>query len=484
MKKKLTFSRRRFLGTTASAMTGLIIYPLNAIQGAGDGKQELEKPVTVSSSKIQFSMSPVNGAWQIKDNISKTIWNSNPFLRCFGEVVLNVEGKPTPVILSQCQISRKGKSLTATFHPLEKDSSLAIRLIIQPGKALNSLNFSYEADPGLTVENISLLNKSLWTTDAEQGYVVIPVREGLLIPADSGLSYKHRFDTYAYEGCHMTMAGIVKGKATALITWDDPYTAIEIDNQPHEIDTSHQILTTSAILSKTSKSVQIQFCGNGDYITIAQVYSKTPQSGKWQIPWTEKIKNNPDNIKLLGASNIKLWSALTRRMNPESTQEISKRINWTFEEAAQVAEHFKNDVKIDACVFTVGGWIHRGYDNQHPDILPPAPECGGERALADCSNRVMKLGYLFCLHDNYQDIYKDSPSWDENYIMKKPDGSLAKGGAWNGGTAYLTCSKKALELAKRPQNLPAVKKSPMPILTSLTPHMLPDYRNAMIVIIH
>ena len=32
---------------------------------------------------------------------------------------------------------------------------------------------------------------------------------------------------------------------------------------------------------------------------------------------------------------------------------------------------------MDNVLFTMGGWIHRGYDNQHPDILPAAPECGG-----------------------------------------------------------------------------------------------------------
>ncbi len=105
----------------------------------------------------------------------------------------------------------------------------------------------------------------------------------------------------------------------------------------------------------------------------------------------------------------------------------------------------------------MGGWIHRGYDNQHPDILPTAPECGGDAAFKDCAKQVRDLGYLFCLHDNYQDIYRDSPSWDEKFIMKKADGKLALGGHWAGGNAYLTCSQMALDLARRPQNLPAVK---------------------------
>jgi hypothetical protein len=41
--------------------------------------------------------------------------------------------------------------------------------------------------------------------------------------------------------------------------------------------------------------------------------------------------------------------------------------------------------------------------------------------------------------------------------MKKPDGTLARGGHWAGGLAFLTCSQKAVELAQRPQNLPAVR---------------------------
>ncbi|MCX8108201.1 MAG: DUF5696 domain-containing protein, partial [Verrucomicrobiae bacterium] len=115
------------------------------------------------------------------------------------------------------------------------------------------------------------------------------------------------------------------------------------------------------------------------------------------------------------------------------------------------------DLGLKRVLFLMGGWIRRGYDNQHPDILPAAPECGGNEGLADCAQRVMNLGYIFGLHDNYQDIYRDSPSWDESLIMKAPDGSLVKGGHWAGGRAYLTCSKRALDLARRPQNLPAVK---------------------------
>ena len=170
------------------------------------------------------------------------------------------------------------------------------------------------------------------------------------------------------------------------------------------------------------------------------------------------MQGHPERAKLFGAINYKLWALLDREMDATSTKQEVLKVNWTFDEAAQVAEHLRNDLKLEKVLFVMGGWTHRGYDNQHPDILPANPECGGNDRLAECSRRVMQLGYLLCLHDNYQDIYCDSPSWNEGLIMKHPDGSLVKGGQWWGGQAYLTCSRKALELAKRPQNLAAVKE--------------------------
>jgi hypothetical protein len=198
--------------------------------------------------------------------------------------------------------------------------------------------------------------------------------------------------------------------------------------------------------------------GPGDYVTIARAYRDVAKDKGLLVTWKQKLKGHPERAKLFGAINFKLWSTLDRRMNEESTKEEMARVNWTFDEAAQVAEHLKNDLKLDKVFFLMGGWIHRGYDNQHPDILPTAPECGGDQAFTDCARRVRQLGFLLGLHDNYQDMYRDAPSWDENFLTRNRDGSIARGGKWAGGRAYLTCSKKALELAKRPQNLAAVKK--------------------------
>jgi hypothetical protein len=387
------------------------------------------------------------------------VWGADNEQARFGEITLQVGGKPRLVQLAGCKVEKDGASLVATFHPLSEQpaATLRVRMHVLPDQ--KTLEAGYEADDALTVSSISLLEDMFAATDAGKGYVVVPVREGLLVPADSGLSFTHRFGTFEYEGCHMEMLGIVQGGAATMITWHDPYAAAELKSAVAETPSpaGRQRLSASLVLAKSAKSFDIQFLGKGDYVTIAEAYRKVAQEKGWLVTWNEKLKSTPERAKLFGAVNYKLWSTLDRRMNAESTKEESVRVNWTFDEAAQVAEHLKRDLKLERVLFTMGGWIHRGYDNQHPDILPTAPECGGDAAFTDCARRVRNLGYLFCLHDNYQDIYRDSPSWDEKLIMKTPDGKLARGGHWAGGTAYLTCSQMALGLARRPQNLPAVK---------------------------
>jgi hypothetical protein len=449
---------------------------------------------TIRLPTVEFSVSPETGGYELRDRQAGVIWKSNPHQARFGEAALLVGGKPQRVPLTQPEVTQSGSELRLSFRPLAEEPSATLRVLVRPLADKKTLEFSCAADDRLKIESVRLLDDALWVTDAERGYAVVPVREGLLVPADSGLAFTHRFDTYAYEGCHMAMFGMVKNGAAALVTWSDPYVAVELksafSNAPFDPRRSRrekalhppsppspsasrsqslltsaattQVVSASLVLRKSAKSFRIQFLGKGDYNTIARAYREVAREHGWLVAWKEKLKGRPERTQLFGASNFKLWTVLSRRMSEDSTKEESVTVHWTFDEAAQVAEHLKRDLQIDKCLFTVGGWMHRGYDNQHPDILPTAPECGGDTAFADCARRVMALGYLFCPHDNYQDIYRDSPSWNEDLIMKTADGQLAVGGRWLGGRAYLTCSKQALALARRPQNLTAVKQLAQP----------------------
>src|SRR5436190_8922210 len=444
---------RRLLGFIRASLVCWVL-PVAITPVCGAEVAKIETPY------IRLTLSQASGYCEVLDKEAGVTWRPDAQHTRFGEVTLDARRDSQRFSLTNCTISSEGTDLVAAFSPVlaRKWDLLRVRVRTLPDQ--RTLEFSYEADAQLEVDRLSLLEDLLGATDAAKGYVVVPVREGLLVPADSGLNFTHRFDTYAYEGCHMEMFGAVQNGAAALVTWQDPYIAAELKSvvKPNDTSDTHQRLSPWLTLSKSARTFRIQFLGKGDYVTVAKAYRKIAQERGWLVKWDTKLKDHPERAKLFGAANIKLWSTLDRRMNEESTMEESVRTNWTFAEAAQVAEHLKNDLKLDKVLFTIGGWIHRGYDNQHPDILPTAPECGGDAAFASCARRVMDLDYLFCLHDNYQDIYRDSPSWDEKLIMKTEEGRLAHGGHWAGGLAFLTCSQMALGLAQRPQNLPAVKK--------------------------
>jgi hypothetical protein len=412
---------------------------------------------TIETAFFRFIIQATNGNCEIFDKVAQVRWRGTADETGFGWVKLKSEMLHR---LANCQLHSNGNEITTVFYPSSSKPTAKILVLVRALPDNKTLELSFQADPEIEVESISLLDQLLTATDAGKGYAVVPAREGLLIPASSGLEFTHRFDTSAYEGCHMQMLGTVEQGAAALLTWDDPYVAADVRSKVSNSGTpsKRQQVCSSLVLRQSAKSFQIRLLGKDNYVGIGKAYREIARDKGLLVTWDQKLKAQPERAKLFGAANIKLWSALDRRMNEESTKEEAVHINWTFDEAAQVAEHLKRELKLDRVLFTLGGWIHRGYDNQHPDVLPAAPECGGDAAFSDCAGRVLGLGYLFCLHDNYQDIYRDSPSWSERFIMKTPDGKLARGGHWAGGLAFVTCSQMALELAKRPQNLAAVRK--------------------------
>ena len=431
-----------------------------------DGRMSGEV-VSIESEFVRFSISPENGCYYFLDKQSNVAWHSNPYTERMGEARIRMDGESQHVWLSGFQAHQEDSAVRLLYRHQREETTAEITIRVELLPDGRTVEVSYEAGQGTEIEEIRLLDESLWVTDADGGYVVVPARLGLLIPADSGKSFKHNFLTFAYEGCHMEMLGMVKRGSGALVTWHEPYVMAEVQSALPDIEHTagsfagsaggRQLVSASLSLRKSARMFRIQFLGEADYVTIAKAYREVAAEKGWLVTWDEKLKEYPAGEKLFGAINYKLWTMLARKIDEEGNEQYV-RVNWTFKEAAQVAEHLKADLKLDKVLFIVGGWIHRGYDSQHPDILPAAPECGGNADLVECSKRVQALGYTFCFHDNYQDIYRDSPSWDEDLIMKRQDGSLAAGGLWLGGRAYLTCSREAVKLAQRPQNLPEVKK--------------------------
>ena len=169
----------------------------------------------------------------------------------------------------------------------------------------------------------------------------------------------------------------------------------------------------------------------------------------------QKAKRNKEIQKLKGAAGFKPFVCI-RFLKDDNGNDRERVVNsYTEADCISLAKHLHDDLELEKVLFVLAGWIHRGYDNQHPDILPAAPEIGGDEGVALISETVRSYGYLFGLHDNYQDMYSDAPSFDPSMLIMGQNGGRMKGGQWAGGQAWLIASDRGLELAHR--NLPEVK---------------------------
>src|SRR5258708_1328935 len=157
----------------------------------------------IETRYLRLTLSPDTGYCEVLDKDAGVTWRPASQQARFGELILDARRDSQRCNLTNCSVRTEGTDLVASFSPVisRRGDILRVRVKMLPDQ--RSLEFSYEADPELEVDSVMLLEDLLGTTDQAKGYVIVPVREGLLVPADSGLSFTHRFDTYAYEACHM-----------------------------------------------------------------------------------------------------------------------------------------------------------------------------------------------------------------------------------------------------------------------------------------
>jgi hypothetical protein len=398
-----------------------------------------DAPIRLESPAVVVEIEPHQGTWFLVDRQSGVRWPGVG--TCSAGRAPGLDGGFTGATLKGSSVQLAARSgASVTFALVDDGRSLQIRY---DGKDLGEVRL-----PGEFAR----------LTDRERAALVIPCREGLLIPADSGVAFEQTFGASEYEGCHMNMLGFLKLGSVLAASWDGANVWPTVRSKKASGQAHAQELTTEFLLRPPARMVQLTPLGKGDWNTLAAGYRAIAERKGLASTLRQKIARNPDEEWLLGAANVKLWTCLDRRMNEESTKEEHVRVHWTFEEAARVAEHIRKDLAIDRCLFIIGGWTERGYDCRHPDNLPANPECGGDAALASAIKRIQDLGYIGCLHDNYQDMYKVAKSWSPTFIQKHKDGSLMAGGRWLGGRAYLVCAPKQLELATRPQNMPSIRR--------------------------
>jgi hypothetical protein len=179
------------------------------------------------------------------------------------------------------------------------------------------------------------------------------------------------------------------------------------------------------------RSARMVFFPQGNYVDMAKRYRAYAMAAGTWVPLKEKIAREPHVAELIGGiesrvgilRNIVPESRLFKKFQPDPTKPDLKDPNHTLttfaERAKQLRELKASGVEHFNLVLT--GWPRLGYDRQHPDVLPPAPEAGGYEGLKLLADTCHELGYLFSLHDQYRDYYVDAPSYNPEFAVHEED---------------------------------------------------------------
>lgn len=414
----------------------------------------------------RFDVDRSSGAWSLLDKQSGVLWTSRASEPRFGRVTLRQGDRQIVWPINRFDdVVTSPRSMRLITHPMVDGNPTGVTIIftIRPSTEFEGLQLAYvsHASGPWQVSSVRVLEEAFHATEAEGGALYVPHRLGIEIAADKGLPGQRVW--VPYNDLSMAMCGAVKQGSSLLLSWDQVDTRLTTHVAWPDLPlvAGRRSVSLSLEFESPEGLCIIQPLGKGGYADIARAYRPIAEAKGWRRTWAEKRLTDPSVDQIFGAANFKPF-VLSRvlpssRYSPDGKEHV--RLGFTFDEIALCAEHWRDDLEIDRAMVVLAGWINGGYDVRHPDVLPAAPECGGNDALAAAAKRIRDCGYLFGLHDNYQDMYEDAPSWDEQWLNKDASGQPRMGGNWNGGQAWQVCAIKQVELAARAEtNLPEIAR--------------------------
>ena len=421
---------------------------------------------SLDTSAWRFAVGRGSAVWTLLDKASGVMWNSDPVQPRFGQLVLR-NGERTVVwpIERFDEIREDSGKLSLITRPQAdgKPTGVSVTFTLTPLSEPAGLRLAYDSTQTADwrVARVRLLDSSLTVTEEDGGLAYVPHRLGIERTADSCFPGRESWTTY--DDLSMAMCGLVKQGSALLLNWEDVEARLSIDSSWPDMPLvpGRRACAVSLELGSPKGMCSLHPLGRGGYVEIARAYRPLAKAKGWLRTWAEKRKEYPTVDRMFGAADFKpfVFSRVVPGSRFSKDGKEHAHLSFTFEEAAQCAEHWRNDLGIDRAMVVLAGWINGGYDVRHPDVLPAAPECGGDKSLADAAARIKACGYLFGLHDNYQDMYENAPSFGHSWLNKDAQGKSRMGGNWNGGQAWQVCAIKQVELAERSEtNLPRVSQ--------------------------
>lgn len=263
--------------------------------------------------------------------------------------------------------------------------------------------------------------------EGEQPNLLFPNGEGLLVPANTnhpGFLKLEPGQLYGGVRSYLNCVGLVELRSGAgLLAIPLPFESADVywpvleGGMPGAVGIQHGWRANRYTLDRPF-SLRWQFTEKGGYVAMAKGYRRWCGTQGWRKTLKEKLKENPEVDKLIGAPVY--WSY-------DSVESLSRLVDEL------------RDAGVDRCVL---GLDPRLYDCM---LEPAEKELAERRAVVE---KAIAAGFLVHHYDNYRDSFERNPklpawhqvNWDAypHDIVVREDGHLLSPGFPEGPNGVIT----------------------------------------------
>ncbi len=389
----------------------------------------------------------------LKDRTFKTIDSEIPY-------VLFKDGRKMPFC--------KAKTIKVNEYPTGLGEGVLIELSDFPDSSLSFAIYMWvEKSNGRIhaewipyTESESIIAEVAWPQPlhsfAEDGYSVLTLMDGKIIPDKSPDEFHSGEERLFFrrEGYMPFFGQVGEGGSGYLAIIETPFDAEkQFDHMPASPTTiGVRWVPSLGRMSYRRRMVYTFYEEGADFVRMCKDYRLYAKEQGRITTLGEKMIKNPNLEKMIGSCVIHT-PMIARNVSPESDyynkEEPSKNHSViTFSDMASKLERL-HELGVEGAYVHIDGWGNRGYDNGHPDILPPSPEAGGWDGMRDMLYRLRRIGYIPAIHDNYRDYYKNAKTYSDNQAQVYADGSFEGDSIWYGGPQRKLCSALAKSYVRR-----------------------------------
>lgn len=347
------------------------------------------------------------------------------------------------------------KSVFRAFPDGRSEIPFSFETIVWAEGATGDVYFEFVplCDDGLDVKHVCWPGPMDFSD--EGGCSVMTVGQGLLVPNDWPVEFKklHFGGQFCSVAAYMPWFGqIRKGAGYIAINqtpWDGAYDVDHPAGGPY----THLSFRWLPSLGKMDyrRTVRYTFLGECDHNDLCKVYRAYVKETGHFVSLAEKAIRNPLVDKLIGSAFV--HKGIKTYVSPDSDffdPEAPDKNNSLTPFAVRTAEIRRyKALGVDKLYYHMDGWADPGYDNKHPDYLPACIAAGGWEGMKEFSDTMLELGYMYGIHDQYRDYYFDAPTFDREFGIHAPDGTIFEMARWAGGRQSYLCASQAPFYVKR-----------------------------------